>query len=106
MKQILYDKYVGQNRAAAEIIAADPARYGGIMAEWARAILGEFPMIYLRHDDERTQRADASLQSVRTRLASANGDRTADVPQVQEQVLEQGTGAEHPARKTRGGAWC
>lgn len=28
-----------QNRMAAEIIAADPRRYPGVMAEWAAAIL-------------------------------------------------------------------
>jgi hypothetical protein len=99
------DAYDMCNRAAAEIIAADPARYQGIMAEWAAMILGGFPMIYLRHD-RHTQGADASLQSVRTRLAAPNGDGTADVPEVQEQVLEQGTGARDQAGTAGGGARC
>ncbi len=36
MQRAAYDK---QNIAAAQIIAADPARYPGVMQQWARLVM-------------------------------------------------------------------
>jgi hypothetical protein len=38
-KQRAADRYQAGNQTAAEIIAADPVRYAGIMQEWARMVL-------------------------------------------------------------------
>lgn len=100
-----FDKHVGPNRAAAEIIAADPARYQGLMAEWAAAILkGASTMIDLLGDPKHSGSAHASLQPVPTRLAAPNSARAAQVPQVQDQVVEQAARARHQAGTASGGA--
>jgi hypothetical protein len=107
MKRIkAFDKYVGQNRAAAEIIASDPARYGGIMAAWAAAVLeGEFPMIDLLGDQKHSGSAHAPLQPLPTRLAAPNSARAAEVPEVQDQVVEQGACAEDPEKAAGQSSW-
>jgi hypothetical protein len=40
--QTASERYAGQNAAAARIIAADPAKYGGpdsLMCQWARLVI-------------------------------------------------------------------
>lgn len=93
-----------QNRLAAEIIAANPRRYQGLMAEWAAAILGGSRMIDLPNAQKHSGGARPSLQPLPARLAAPNRARAAEVPEMQDNLLEPAAGTQDQARTARGGA--
>jgi hypothetical protein len=84
-----------QNLMAAEIIAANPARYPGLMQEWAQATLaGEsrranhMSMSYLQYGVD-SRGADAPMQPLRPQVAQAQSGRAAAVSEVPQRVVEQ-----------------
>ena len=100
-----FDRYKDQNRMAAEIIAGDPRRYPGLAAEWAAAILGGSRMIDLPNAQKHSGGARPSLQPLSARLAAPNRARAAELPELQDHILEPAAGAQNPARPEGQNPW-
>jgi hypothetical protein len=63
-------------------------------------------MIYLIHDENDPRGTHAPLQPLRTHLATPHGTRAADVPEMQDALLEPTAGTQDQTGTAGGGARC